>query len=196
MKKLLIIFVKNPELGKVKTRLASSIGDEEALKVYRKLLSITEKAAAQLNSIDVRVYFTSSIDKSLFKESSYYLQSDGDLGEKMMNSFNVGFEDGYNQIVGIGSDLPDLSSSILEEAFEVLNLQDTVFGPAKDGGYYLLGMKQLHRCIFENKPWSTEQLLNLTLKELEAQNISSHLLQELNDIDTIEDLEQSSLRKK
>lgn len=196
MKKLLIIFVKNPESGKVKTRLASSIGDDKALKVYKELLSITEKAVAQLNSIDVRVYYTSSIDNSLFKGSSYFLQSDGDLGEKMMNSFITGFEDGYNQIVGIGSDLPDLNTEIIEDAFEQLSINDTVFGPANDGGYYLLGMKQLHRCIFENKPWSTERLLKLTLKDLDEQNISSNLLQELNDIDTLEDLKQSSLSNK
>jgi hypothetical protein len=111
----------------------------------------------------------------------------------MKNAFKSGFRNGYKKIVLIGSDLPDINESIIKNAFEVLKIKDTVFGPAQDGGYYLIGMKQVHSQIFDNKPWSKPHLLDVTLQELKSQNISYSLIETLNDIDTFEDLKTSSI---
>jgi glycosyltransferase A (GT-A) superfamily protein (DUF2064 family) len=111
----------------------------------------------------------------------------------MMNAFNHGFKLGYENIIGIGSDLPDLSSEIINQGFEKLNSSDSVFGPAEDGGYYLIGMNKLLRCVFENKQWSTDNLLSITIDELKQTNYTVKQLTTLNDIDTLEDLKSSSI---
>ena len=113
----------------------------------------------------------------------------------MKNAFKKGFEDGYNKIVLIGSDLPDINSTHIKKGLNALNTKNAVFGPAIDGGYYLIGLTRLITCIFDNKPWSQPNLLDITLKELEHKNISHALLEPLNDIDTFEDLENSNFYK-
>ena len=99
----------------------------------------------------------------------------------------------YEKIILIGSDLPDISTEIIEKGFSELDKNKVVFGPAEDGGYYLVGMNKLQKSIFENKPWSEPELLKQTLNELEKQKTSFSLLQTLNDIDTFEDLKSSSI---
>ena len=111
----------------------------------------------------------------------------------MSDAFRRGFKLGYDKIVGIGSDLPDLTSEIITKGLNELNANDAVFGPAEDGGYYLIGMKSMLDCIFENKPWSTESLLNVTLEELESKGHSVGIIETLNDVDTEEDLRNSSI---
>jgi len=111
-----------------------------------------------------------------------------DLGERMKNAFIKGFEDGYERIVLIGSDLPDITAQHINKGLEALNKTEVVFGPAEDGGYYLVGLSKMHQSIFNDKPWSTSQLLEKTLKELRENNISCSTLDTLNDIDTYEDL--------
>ncbi|MFN5417504.1 MAG: TIGR04282 family arsenosugar biosynthesis glycosyltransferase [Flavobacteriia bacterium] len=188
---LLIIFVKNPELGKVKTRLAEGIGNEKALEVYLQLLALTEKVTQEFTNASLHIYFTEHEDKNYWSEHQHFIQQGKDLGEKMQNAFENGFKLGFKNIVGIGSDLPDLSVEILQNAFDFLKMNDTVFGPAKDGGYYLLGMKKIQKCIFQNKAWSTDYLLNDTLIELKNNKITfSKKLPLLNDIDTRQDLQE------
>lgn len=191
---LLIVFTKNIELGKVKTRLAKSIGDEAALDVYKQLVEITERETIAVSNTDLHIYYTNFIDQNHWPEATKFIQVDGDLGDKMGQAFQHGFSLGYDRVVGIGSDLPDIRSNIIEEVFTALKNTDTVFGPATDGGYYLLGMNQFYPSIFTNKPWSTDELLNVTITELEHEQCSIRLLQEFNDIDTLEDLESSALR--
>ena len=106
----------------------------------------------------------------------------------MMNSFDNGFEQGYDNIIVIGSDLPEISKEVIEAGFERLKSNDVVFGPADDGGYYLLGMSQMIPSIFKNKPWSQSDLFDVTLHELSEQGKSVAILETLNDIDTFEDL--------
>lgn len=193
MKNLLIVFTKNIELGKVKTRLAASIGDTEALKIYKQLVNITERETLKVGNTDIHIYYTNHIDEKHWQGQSKFIQVAGDLGNKMGQAFKHGFELGYERIVGIGSDLPDINCQIIEEAFTTLESNNSVFGPAEDGGYYLLGMQRFYPSIFDNKPWSTENLLKMTLDALENANCSTSLLKELNDVDTLEDLEGSSL---
>jgi len=184
---LLIIFVKNIILGRVKTRLAKTIGDEGAFQIYSELVGITEKETQKVDA-DRHIYFSDVIISSKWEGDEKFVQEGADLGIRMQNAFLNGFAQGYENIVVIGSDLPDISKEVIEAGFEQLNSNDVVFGPADDGGYYLLGMSQMTTSIFENKPWSQSTLLNKTLQELSEQQKSVGLLPPLNDIDTFEDL--------
>ncbi len=193
-KNLLIIFVKNLIHGKVKTRLAKTIGDQAALDIYKELISITESETEKLD-LTRHIYYSQEIENSLWKNDLKFLQNGEDLGEKMQNAFQNGFDQGYENIIIIGSDLPNISKEIIETGFEKLKDNDLVFGPADDGGYYLLGMSQMTHSVFENKPWSQSSLLKLTLQELNGQERSYSLLETLNDIDTYEDLIHSDFYK-
>ena len=193
-KTLLIIFVKNIKLGKVKTRLAKTIGNEGAFQVYKHLVEITEKATDKLNS-EKHIYFSDVIIEEKWLKTSKFVQKGADLGEKMQNAFEKGFDDGFEKIILIGSDLPDISAKIIENGFAQLDNYEVVFGPAEDGGYYLVGMTKKHYSIFTDKQWSTENLLTATLTELKENQIGVSLLKTLNDIDTIDDLKKSSLNK-
>ena len=190
---LILIFVKNPQLGKVKTRLAEGIGNVKALEVYLQLVSITEKVTQEFQNATLHVYFSDHEEEKYWGSHKQFVQTGKDLGEKMQKAFEEGFVLGYKKIVGIGCDLPDISVEIIQNAFEILQFKDTVFGPAKDGGYYLLGMKEVCECIFQNKAWSTESLLQHTLHELVENKLTFGKLALLNDIDTLQDLLQSPL---
>ena len=192
-KNLLIVFAKNIVLGKVKTRLAESIGDTAALNVYIRLFEITERESSNVKNADVHVHFSDVIINSKFPNAKKFVQVEGDLGHKMEAAFAQGFADGYEKIIGIGADLADLTTELIEDAFKQLDQNDFVFGPAQDGGYYLVGTTLPQLYIFENKPWSTEILLKETLAEIKAKNHSVATLETLNDIDVLEDLKGSSL---
>jgi hypothetical protein len=186
-KNLLIVFVKNIILGKVKTRLAKTIGDEGAFRIYSELVDITEKESQKVNA-DRHVYFSDVIIASKWESDAKFVQEGNGLGERMKNAVQRGFEQGYDNVIVIGSDLPNISEEIIKTAFQKLQNHDVVFGPADDGGYYLLGMSRMIPSIFENKPWSESTLLDVTLQELNEQQKSVELLHTLNDIDTFEDL--------
>lgn len=113
----------------------------------------------------------------------------------MQNAFKDGFQDGYTDIALIGSDLPNLTAKHITNGLEALKQSETTFGPAEDGGYYLIGMTKMHDFVFENKPWSQPELLKTTLDQLQKQNVSFTLLETLNDIDTYEDLVASNFYK-
>ncbi|MCO6501019.1 MAG: TIGR04282 family arsenosugar biosynthesis glycosyltransferase [Vicingus serpentipes] len=193
-KNLLIVFIKNIRLGKVKTRLAKSIGDENAFQVYKHLVEITEKVTEEINT-EKRIYFSDVIIEEKWPKTAKFVQKGADLGQKMQNSVQKGLDDGFEKIILIGSDLPDISPQIIQQGFNALNKNSVVFGPATDGGYYLIGLTQPHHFIFEDKPWSKPNLLETTLSELQEKNIPYSLLEELNDIDTVEDLRKSSLNE-
>ncbi|MBR9914180.1 MAG: glycosyltransferase [Algicola sp.] len=190
-KALVIVFVKNMKLGKVKTRLAKTIGNQAAFEVYKELVQITESATSKL-PIDKRIYFSEAIVDTKWPGDYKTVQEGADLGARMKQAFSQGFKDGYEHIVLIGSDLPDISDKHIKAGIQALNNYDTVFGPAEDGGYYLIGLSKMTSCVFENKPWSTSHLLKETLSELQQKNISFTTLDTLNDIDTFEDLEASN----
>lgn len=187
-KELLIIFVKNIKLGKVKTRLAKTVGDENAFTIYKALVKVTEDATSRLSQ-DIRIYFSDAIVEEKWPNNFKTVQKGSDLGERMSNAFQDGFNDGYEKIALIGSDLPNITKIVINDAFSELLNNEVVFGPAEDGGYYLVGLSKFHQCIFENKPWSTPDLLSLSIDELKQKKIRVSLIETLNDIDTFEDLE-------
>lgn len=187
-KKALIIFTRNPELGKVKTRLAKTVGDESALKIYKFLLKHTVELTKNLN-VDKYVFYSENIHREDIWDADTFrkkLQSEGDLGEKMKNAFSEIFGMGYEKAIIIGSDMFDLNKNDLEVAFDSLQTNQFTIGPATDGGYYLLGMKELNSEIFQNKEWGTSSVLETTLKDLKDEKYV--LLEERNDIDYFEDI--------
>lgn len=185
---LIIVFTRNPELGKVKTRLAKTVGNQVALNIYKFLLNHTEKTIRSINS-DKAIYYSVKIrEHDIWSASLYqkYKQEGDDLGIRMLNAFDNAFKNKYHKVVIIGSDLLDLKQEHIDEAFKKLDSHDAVIGPAEDGGYYLLGMKTLYPEVFKNKEWGTETVRKETLKDL--QNVKICLLDELNDIDVYADI--------
>lgn len=187
-KNALIIFTKNPELGKCKTRLAQTIGDEAALNIYKFLLEHTASVSKEALA-DKYVFYSDNIKKNDLWDPDIFRkkrQQGIDLGERMENAFSELFLLGYDKVVIIGSDLLDLKTEHIDMAFKQLNENDVVIGPAKDGGYYLLGIKTLSSKIFKNKLWGASNVLKDTLNDIK--NNSFSLLEELNDIDTFDDI--------
>ncbi|MES2775847.1 MAG: TIGR04282 family arsenosugar biosynthesis glycosyltransferase [Bacteroidota bacterium] len=190
MKKAIIIFVRHPELGKVKTRLAKDIGDEAALQVYKNLLQHTHDIALQ-TQCDRFVFYADSVgENDLWEEANFIkkLQHGGDLGERMKQAFDTVFTLGYQHVIIIGSDCPELDTVLIENAFNRLGLYDAVIGPATDGGYYLLGLKVPFSPLFTNKNWSTDTVLADSINDIEIAQKSYWMLSPLSDIDTLADL--------
>lgn len=184
-----MIFIKNPIAGKVKTRLGKDIGHDEAVKYYIRLLELTRNVAKEMN-VDRWVWYGDFInDEDEWNESHFKrkLQHGASLGDRMRNAFEEAFDAGYEKVAIIGSDCPDMSPNILQRAYAGLVKKDAVLGPANDGGYYLLGMKQLLP-VFSEVEWSTETVLEQTIDHLKNHNLSYSLLPELADLDTVEDL--------
>lgn len=186
MQKSLIIFVRKPEAGKVKTRLASQVGNEKALEVYIKLLQHTQQICHNVNA-DKYLFGTELEDDVSWDGFFQARQRGDDLGNRMMNAFNYLFEKNYEKVVIIGSDCPLLTAEIIEEAFNKLDETDIVIGPAEDGGYYLLGMKKLVPALFRNIQWSSATVFSDTIRILQSLSLTYFLLPELSDIDTEED---------
>lgn len=187
---LLLIFVKNPELGKVKTRLAATIGGQQALDIYIQLLEKTRALTLPLKC-DKMVYYASEIQRNdLWDEARYQKarQGEGDLGERMRQAFDEGFAQGYQRICIIGSDCYELTTNILRRAFASLENYDLVIGPSTDGGYYLLGMREPHPELFRDKHWSTPSVSKETLEEAERARLRWYTLPTLTDIDEEQDL--------
>jgi len=188
---LLIVFVKNPELGKCKTRLAATVGNEKALTFYKNMLKHTKDVVADANAHKY-IFYSSFIDTyDLWPENesfSKHLQSEGDLGDKMFKAFEQGFADCYQNICIIGSDCYALDAQMINKAFETLQRNKAVIGPSTDGGYYLLGMSQLIPEVFQNKQWSTETVTADTEADLKQLNYSYKKLPALTDIDNEDDL--------
>ncbi|RMA66468.1 TIGR04282 family arsenosugar biosynthesis glycosyltransferase [Ulvibacter antarcticus] len=187
-KKALIIFTRNPELGKCKTRLAATIGDAAALEVYKVLLKHTADITKNLN-VDKFVFYSEAIYKNDSWDDTVYrkhLQLGEDLGIRMENAFKDVFSMGYESAIIIGSDMYDLSQKDLEEAFQVLTSNNLVIGPAQDGGYYLLGMKEVFPALFKGKNWGTDSVLQNTLEDLKNETYIQLSLR--NDIDYYEDM--------
>ena len=189
MQKALIVFVRNPELGKVKTRLAKGIGDVQALQVYNRLLKKTHEVIKDIDAHKFVFYADGIKTHDLWENDLFYKaqQTGHDLGERMYNAFAYLFDKGYSKVLIIGSDCPALETKIVEDAFLNLNTSEVVIGPTFDGGYYLLGLKEPISCFFENKQWSTETVYQDTIQNIAALDLSHVVLPPLSDIDTMED---------
>lgn len=186
MTSILLIFIKNPRLGHVKTRLARTMGEEAALKTYQILLEKTRLAALgapmrRLLFYSEKINTEDAWDASVFEKR---VQTEGDLGARMQHAFEQAFELGAEKVAIIGSDCPELTPAILQSAFDLLNQHDFVLGPTPDGGYYLLGMKQMESTVFQDIAWSTEQVFTQTTAVIKAHQKTYALLPVLSDIDT------------
>jgi len=187
-KNLLLIFTRNPELGKCKTRLAATIGDQAALEIYKFLLNHTVSVTKKLD-VTKQVHYSVKVRENDIWDANVYSkeqQKGIDLGVRMHHAFENGFKEGFENIIIIGSDLFDITQIELEEAFDKLRQNDFVVGPAEDGGYYLLGMKKLKSELFKNKQWGTATVLESSLSDLSGESV--FLLPEKNDIDYYEDI--------
>jgi uncharacterized protein len=190
VKSLLIIFYRNPELSKVKTRLAASVGDDYALAIYFKLVSHTRSVVTPL-FFDKVLYYSDFVDREDYWENQYFdkrLQTGSNLGERMYNAFDKGFQDGYEEICIIGTDCLALTSMHIIDAFQQLQTNDVVIGPALDGGYYLLGMTKFHSAFFHNKNWSSGTVRADTLEDCKNLSLKVAELPLLRDVDTLDDL--------
>lgn len=190
-----MIFAKNPEIGKVKTRLAETIGEEKALMIYLKLLEHTHAVANSVFS-DKAIFYSSRVQE--FDILDYYkfpkfLQKGDSLGERMERAFGQAFAQHYEKVVIIGSDCYELTAEIIEDAFSALDNHNVVLGPAHDGGYYLLGMDRHYPHLFKDKAWSTSDVLLDTILDLKKLKLSYQMLPTLNDVDEEKDL--GELRK-
>jgi hypothetical protein len=188
----LLIFARHPELGLVKTRLAQTLGPENALRVYRELLTHTLSTAEGVAATKT-LWLAGSAPAtgSEFQRWASFGQRPqpaGDLGQRMHQAFAIAFAAGATAAVIIGTDCPELSPAHLNAAFEQLASHDVVVGPALDGGYYLLGMRTLVADFFINKAWSTDAVLPSTLADAARLGLRVAQLPALSDVDTVADL--------
>ena len=188
---ILMIFLKPFIEGKVKTRLGKSIGEKKALEVYKKLVSHTIKEVEKLTA-RVKVYFFYSEEaptsNQIPAKHQFLIQNGKTLGDRMAAAFDWAAKEGYNKKIIIGSDCAELSVEHLNQAFSDLEGNELVIGPAKDGGYYLIGMKNCHPEIFADIQWSTNSVYNTTIDKIESSALQYATLKVLSDIDDLEDL--------
>jgi len=189
----IITFVRTPELGKVKTRIAAAVGPHEALRIYKQLLLHTRHVLTEVKG-DTYIYHTGSLageSSDLWKADVFHKrpQVEGDLGDKLQAAFAECLRE-YDKVIVIGSDCASLTSSHIDRAISALDDTDAVLGPTLDGGYYLLGLRRSIPSVFENIHWSTATVLDETLAQLAATNATHTLLEKLSDIDYIEDWKQ------
>ena len=192
----ILFFIKYPEPGRVKTRLAASIGMEEAAGLYGNFILDTLEKIGSLG-VPIKICFHPEGKKELLmdwlgEEHHYCPQRGNDLGERMRAAFLDAFSGGCRRVILIGSDFPDLPISVLKESLDVLNTHDVVVGPSVDGGYYLIGFRDeaFSPIIFDGMDWGTELVFRNTLSVLKAHKLRVYILPAWNDVDTIEDLKQ------
>lgn len=190
---LLMVFLKAPRPGCVKTRIAKTLGGENASIIYRALVEdlLTNLATGQ--DFEILIMFWppesySEISQWLQAKFKLEVQIEGDLGARMLDAFTKAFNKDYKNVILIGSDLPYLTHDFIREAFNALQAVDLILGPSADGGYYLIGLKKPDPALFEKISWSTSLVLKQTVNRAEKAGISCKLLQELRDIDNYEDL--------
>ena len=193
-KKALIVFIKNPELGNVKTRIAATLGNEKALEIYNKLLLHTNDITKNL-LVDKFVFYSDSIMLVDIWQNNVFIklvQNGNSLGERMDAAFAQVFEKNYASVCIIGSDCIELDSNTIENAFRLLQINDCVIGPTFDGGYYLLGMNNLNMELFQIE-FSTETVFDETLKVCNSLNLSTAFTKKLHDVDTQNEVPKSWL---
>jgi len=187
------VFVKAPVAGRVKTRLAAAVGPERAAELYRRLGRQVVSGAGS-DAHQTAVWYAPRAGGRLVREwldglgvSRFHPQPGGDLGSRLRAAFARHFSEGARRVVIIGSDCPGLDRHVISEAFAALDHHDVVLGPARDGGYYLIGMQGLYEPLFQGMPWSSFAVLNETRAAARALGLTCHLLSPLRDVDTIAD---------
>jgi len=195
MSKKLIIFTKYPENGRVKTRLAETLGEAFASEFYKMCAGYIFNECIKLkrSGIDLLIFYAEEEDRNKIRgwvpESFELFRQEGEnLGERMYNAFSHLLKFNAEKAVLIGTDIPDISFSLIEKSFEYLDDHEAVIGPSSDGGYYLIGLSKLNKDIFTGIQWSTGKVLENTLIKLKERNLSYKLLPELIDIDKESDI--------
>ena len=186
-----IVFIKNPQLGHVKTRLAKDVGDEKALEIYLKLAAHTKKVLTEMVDTERYVYYSDFIDENDDWSTDLFikkLQSEGDLGDRMKEAFGEVFSQSDRTII-IGSDCAQLSAKHIQRAIDALDDNNVVIGPSLDGGYYLLGMDSHYPFLFEGVEWSTDSVFETTKHKALERELSVAEIETLSDIDSIDDWE-------
>ncbi|WP_353931327.1 TIGR04282 family arsenosugar biosynthesis glycosyltransferase [Okeanomitos corallinicola TIOX110] len=194
-KQHIIIFTRYPEPGKTKTRLIPALGDMGAASLQKQMTEHTLSQVRKLtttSAITVEVRFSGGscelMQNWLGLDLLYKNQGEGDLGQRMMRSLTDAFANNCEQVIIIGTDCPGLDCQILISALEKLQGCELVLGPAIDGGYYLIGLRQLVPELFSNIPWGTAQVFSQTVEIAQKLNLSSAYLSSLADVDRPEDL--------
>lgn len=186
--------MKAPYPGQVKTRLAREIGVEQATELYR---CFVQDILATVSAVDMDglIFFSPAHAQGMLQDwlgsgYAYYPQQGEDLGDRMANAFQEGFRLGYEGLLLLGSDAPDIPVAILTEAIHGLQQGQSVIGPSRDGGYYAIGFTPETFCaaIFEPMPWSTAEVYPLTLQRFAQAGCAAHTLPLWSDIDVLEDL--------
>ena len=186
----LIIFVKNPIPGKTKTRLAATVGNDLALKMYGILTRWTADQAGKLQGVTVYVYYSNqTVENDEWSGQNFEkrVQQGADLGARMEGAITQVFNEGHKKVIIIGTDCPGVTTGYIREAFASLEKADVVLGPALDGGYTLLGMKNGPAQLFTGVEWSTEQVAAQTIALAEQSGLTVNQLPALSDIDYVED---------
>ncbi|MBV6472793.1 MAG: hypothetical protein JPMHGGIA_01054 [Saprospiraceae bacterium] len=184
----LIVFVRNPVAGKVKTRLAAEVGNEKALAIYLELLAITRNLALEFDGPRY-LYYSEALEAGDAWPAEHFnkrVQQGNSLGDRMHSALCEVLACHAAALL-IGSDCPALRLSDLSDASASLRDADLVLGPAADGGYYLIGMKRPHACAFEGITWSSPGVLDQTLAVLDDEGLKWSLLRKLRDVDTYSD---------
>jgi uncharacterized protein len=195
MRRGLIIFAREPVPGRVKTRLAGNIGNIMAAELYAAMLMDTIHKAALLSGTEIYLFWATESAETPklpgFQQLKALAQRGYDLGERMQNAFRTVFNDRISSCCIVGTDSPDLPVEIIINAFDALERADidVVLGPASDGGYYLIGMKQPHDWLFSNMEWSTPDVARLTQQRITEKSLNCFTLPEWHDVDILEDLE-------
>ncbi|MCB4756689.1 MAG: TIGR04282 family arsenosugar biosynthesis glycosyltransferase [Elusimicrobia bacterium] len=195
-KQVLIVFVKAPIAGDVKTRLIPYLSSLEAANLYKCFVSDVIKNASQLSGLcRIQVAYQPHPKASdlswlgLRQTPEIFRQEGRSLGERLTHAFGVAFGKGAKQVVILGSDAPTLPASFIEKAYDELHSSDVVLGPATDGGYYLVGLSRPCLKLFEEVSWSTDQVFERTTQNAMRYGYSLKILPTHYDIDTIEDLQ-------
>ena len=190
----LLVFARVPALGRVKSRLAAGVGEPVALAIYHELLAITN-AAVVAAGVPATVWLADTVgveptaaETREWAAHHAKCQTEGDLGARMVAAFAAAFAAGAGRVAIIGTDCPGLRDTHLKQAFALLQTNDLVLGPATDGGYYLLGLRQPQAALFQNKPWSTDSVLADTLADAGQLGLQVAFLPTLRDVDNADDL--------
>lgn len=191
----LIIFLRYPKIGKVKTRLAKTTSSEFALRFYKSCAENLINNVKKIPKVNRFVFYSNKNEKDeitnwLGGKLFFAHQEGDDLGSRMKNAFEKVFTTGAKKVIIVGTDIPDLSNDIILKAFEYLDRNEFVIGPSRDGGYYLLGMKKSYPILFEDIEFSTSSVYAKTIKKINEIKLNFHILPELQDIDTETDLQQ------
>jgi len=190
MSEKLIIFVRAPRLGEVKQRLAKAIGPKAALHAYEMLGARLLQNLALLKNVELRITPDSARDEAggwLKSGWSMAVQGDGDLGARLTRAFQESFAARIERVVIIGSDCPAVLADDIQTAWRSLLTHDVALGPASDGGYWLIGLRQPAPQLFEDVPWSTASVTETTLRRIRDAKLTVQCLRTLSDIDTVED---------